>query len=78
MPQKSDFLIDQENWLRLNCFLHARAGLAQGTPVDKVLEDARKMAGFVLGTPAQVEVVSISGEVCRFDPTNNLEKKEEI
>jgi hypothetical protein len=57
MPKKSEYLCDQENWIRMNCFLQARAGHPVGTPVDKVLDDARKILGFVLGGGA--EVISI-------------------
>lgn len=57
MPKKSEYLTDQENWIRMNCFLQARAGHPIGTNVDKVLDDARKISGFVLGGGA--DVVSI-------------------
>lgn len=60
MPKKSEYLTDQENWIRMNCFLQARAGHPIGTPVDKVLDDARKISGFVLGGGAAV--VSIAGD----------------
>lgn len=64
MSKKSDFLIDQEYWIKYHCYLNS-----PGATFEEKLGNARKISEFVFGgKPA--EIINIDGgkEMAATDP----------